>query len=93
MKAHTFLPALALTSAACLSGCVIAEPPRVVTVRETVVPPPPPPGAVVYNPGYTVTTLNPGYRTMRYKRQTYYVDRDTYYRRTPRGYVVVQRPW
>lgn len=85
MKTPLLVAALGATTL--LSGCIIAErPTRVVTVRETT-------GPVVYQPGYTVDQLSPGYRTVRVRRNVYYVDRDTYYQRTGRGYVVVAPPY
>jgi hypothetical protein len=75
-----------------LTGCVLPSPPSLVTVQERQ------PETVyvnrpVYSPGYTTTTLSPGYRTVHHGRNVYYVDRDTYYRRSNRGYVVVPRPY
>ena len=70
-----------------LSGCIIAPPePPTVAVRTVTTEP-------VYRPGYVVTTLPPGYRTVRYGPSVYYVDRGVYYRRHHSGYVVVTRPY
>ncbi len=73
---------------AALSSCVLPSPPPLISVQ-----PAPVYERRVYAPGYTVTTLSPGYRTVRYHRQVYYVDRDTYYRRHRGSYVVVKRPY
>lgn len=40
-----------------------------------------------------VATLPVGYRTRRWHGEDYYYHNDVYYRRHPRGYVVVARPW
>jgi len=81
MKA-TLIPALA---ALVLAGCVelpAPPPPPVVTVGPT------------YQPGYVVTSLPVGYRTVYYGRQPYYVHRDVYYRPySGHRYVVVRRPY
>lgn len=75
--------ALSLAVGATLfTGCVVHEPARVVTVREQ-----------TYSPGYVVNTLPPGYTVRRYQNVDYYVANDTYYRRGPRGYTVVQSPF
>lgn len=78
----------AALGATALSSCVLPPPPPLITVQ-----PAPVYERPVYSPGYTVTTLSPGYRTVRYRRQVYYVDRDVYYRRHHGGYVVVRRPY
>lgn len=70
-----------------LAGCVITPPAPPTVAVQTVAPEP------VYRPGYVVTTLPTGYRTMRYGRSVYYVNRGVYYRRHPSGYVVVTRPY
>jgi len=78
--------ACAALAIATLGGCVVAPAPQpVAVVRQS------PP--VVYQPGYTVDTLPAGYRTVRYNRSVYYVDRDTYYQPSGRRYVVVTRPY
>jgi hypothetical protein len=79
MKA-TLIPALA---ALALAGCVEVPPaPPVVTVGPT------------YQPGYVVTSLPTGYRTVYYSNQPYYVHRDVYYRPySGHRYVVVRRPY
>lgn len=82
MKTTLLCGALAIAT---LAGCVVAPPPPVAVVRE--------PAPVVYQPGYTVDVLPAGYRTVRYNRSVYYVDRDTYYRPSGRRYVVVARPY
>jgi hypothetical protein len=84
----TPLLGVALCASTVLSGCVLPPPPPLVTVQPARVYERP-----VYAPGYTVTRLSPGYRTVRYGRSTYYVDRDVYYRRHRGGYVVVNRPY
>jgi hypothetical protein len=84
MKA-TLIPAL---TAFALAGCV------------EVPPPPPLPGPPVvtvgpaYQPGYVVTSLPVGYRTVYYQNQPYYVHRNVYYRPySGHRYVVVRRPY
>jgi hypothetical protein len=78
-----------LSAALCtamLSGCIVT-------------PPPPPPVVSVetrpvYSPGYVVTSLPTGYRTVRYRRNVYYQHQNVYYRPYARGgYVVVTRPY
>ena len=78
----TLLCAVAATTF--LGGCVLPSPPPLVTIQR--------PAPVVYQPGYVVRELPAGYRTVRVNRSVYYVDRDTYYRPSNRGYVVVRRP-
>jgi hypothetical protein len=79
-----FIPALA---ALLLAGCVELPPP------------PPLPGPPVvsvgpaYQPGYVVTTLPVGYRTVYYHRRPYYVHRNVYYQPYGHRYVVVRRPY
>jgi len=70
-----------------LTGCVVTtpEPPTVAVQTVTTEP--------VYRPGYVVTTLPVGYRTVRYGPSVYYVNRGVYYRRHHSGYVVVTRPY
>ncbi len=82
MKTTLICAALAITT---LGGCVVVPRTPVAVVSE--------PAPVVYQPGYTVNTLPAGYRTVRYQRNVYYVDRDTYYRPHGRRYVVVPRPY
>jgi len=66
------------------AGCVVERPTAVVPATTT---------TTVYRPGYVVSTLPAGYRTVHVNRNVYYVDRDVYYQAYPRGgYVVVQRP-
>jgi hypothetical protein len=81
MKIHLLGAAAAAIT---LAGCVVSEPPAVTTVRQPV---------PLYQPGYVVTTLPTGYRTVNYHRNVYYVDRDVYYTRHPHGYVVVTSPY
>ncbi len=76
----------ALAAAALLGGCVLPAPPPLVTVESQ-------PAPVVYRTGYVVNTLPAGYRTVRYHRNVYYVNRNVYYRPHRHGYVVVQRPY
>jgi len=64
---------------------VLPSPPPLVSVQETT--------PAVYEPGYVVTTLPAGYRTVHYNRSVYYVNRDVYYQPHARGYVVVRRPY
>jgi hypothetical protein len=79
----------ALAAPAFLSSCIVLPSERrVVAVQE--------PAPVVYEsyrPGYVVTTLPVGYRTVRYNRDVYYENRGVYYRPASRGYVVVRRPY
>lgn len=79
----------AIAAPALLSSCIVLPPQqRVVAVQE--------PAPVVYEsyrPGYVVTTLPSGYRTVRYNRDLYYENRGVYYRPANRGYVVVRRPY
>lgn len=84
MKTSLLLGGLA---AVLLSGCIIAppEPPSIAVGTVTTEP--------AYRPGYVVTTLSPGYRTVHYGHRVYYEDRGIYYRRHHRGYVVVTRPY
>lgn len=69
-------------ASALLTGCVVSEPSRVVTVREE-----------SYTPGYVVRSLPPGYTVRRYQNEDYYVVNDVYYRRAPSGYTVVESPF
>ena len=81
MKTTLLCAALAT---AMLAGCVLPPPPPLVTVQSQ---------PVVYEPGYVVTTLPTGYRTVTYHRNVYYTSGNVYYQRHPHGYVVVQRPY
>ena len=60
----------------------------------------PPPRTVVHETRYVapvqesvVTTLPPGYRIRVFRGARYYEYDNVYYRRHPRGYVIVGRPW
>jgi hypothetical protein len=65
-----------------MAGCVELPPPPVVTIGPA------------YRPGYVVTTLPVGYRTVYYRERPYYVYRNVYYEPYNRGgYVVVRRPY
>ena len=64
-----------------MAGCVYDRRPVVVTTTPA-----------TYQPGYVVTTLPVGTKTVRVNRTVYYVDRETYYRPQGSGYVVVARP-
>ena len=60
----------------------------------------PPPRTVVHETRFVapvqesvVTTLPPGYRIRVFRGARYYEYDNVYYRRHPRGYVIVGRPW
>lgn len=77
---------IGIVAIALTTGCVINRPQPVIVPATTTT-------TAVYKPGYVVTSLPAGYRTVRVNRNVYYVDRDVYYRAYPRGgYVVVERP-
>ncbi len=77
---------IAAFCAVLIGGCVLPSPPSLVTIQSE-------PAPVVYQPGYVVPTLPSGYRTVRYHRNVYYVNRNVYYRPHQHGYVVVQQPY
>ena len=83
MGMKTILP-IAILAASMLGGCItVNHPPEVVVA----------PTSTTYRTGYVVKTLPVGYKTVRVNRNTYYVDKDVYYRDYPSGgYVVVERP-
>lgn len=82
----------ALAGAVALTGCVIDDDyddddfddDNVEITRTTT--------TQTYAPGYVTTTLPAGYVTRQYGGVDYYVADDVYYRRTPRGYTVVESP-
>jgi hypothetical protein len=76
---------IAVAGVGLMSGCIINRPQPVVVEPATTT-------TTVYRPGYVVSTLPVGYRTVRVNRTVYYVDRDVYYRPYRSGYVVVERP-
>jgi hypothetical protein len=79
----------ALAAPVLLTSCIVfPSRERVVTVQETA-----PVVYESYRPGYVVTTLPSGYRTVTYNRSTYYENRGVYYQPSNRGYVVVRRPY
>lgn len=69
-----------------VSGCIyVSAPPQRTVVHET---------RFVAPPQETVvTTLPPGYRIRVFRGASYYEYDNVYYRRHPRGYVIVARPW
>jgi len=69
-----------------VTGCVVTTPEPPTVAVQTVTEP-------VYRPGYVVTSLPVGYRTVHYGPSVYYVNRGVYYRRHHNGYVVVTRPY
>ena len=89
LGASVFLSPLAASAAPAPAGWVAAWATALQPIPDLAAPPPP----VVYQPGYVVTSLPSGYRTVRYHRNVYYVNRNVYYRPHPHGYVVVAPPY